>query len=319
MVLLPGCRKSEGGNFSDRKNLSEYKNTDFLPTLESQIIKGNNSIYCSTLLLAWDLVRTELNGDLKVDSTDHDLFLLNKSNSFSNSLSKDEYSSTVNVRNGGIEVKVFFCKSLPFAEDLDDQGDALTFNNSKVRSFGTHGENSQVEILYYKNDSDFVVKLQTKDKSNELLLCNVDMEFQTLIQAIQSVDLKMQQGINERFDDSYKGNYSLNNDDLLIIPKLEFNIETNYPSMESKIVHNNINEFLVKKVYQRNAFKLNERGAEIESEAKVTLISLSIEDEPNLKPKNLIFNKPFLLILRKPAAEYPYFAMWISNDELMIK
>lgn len=319
LILFPGCRKSKKDIFPDKKNLSEYKNTDFLPTLESPIIKGKNSVYCSTLLLAWDLVRTELKGDLIVDSIDHDLFILNKSKSFSNSLTKDEYTSTVNVRNRIIEIMVFFSKSLPFVEDLDDQGDALTFNNSKVRSFGTHGVNMQVEILYYKNDSDFVIKLLTKDKSTELILYNIDMEFNTLIEAIQSADLKMLQGIKEKVDDRFSGNYLLNYDDLLIIPKLNFNIETYYPKMENKIVLNNKNELSVDMVYQRTAFKLNENGAEIESESRTVLSDLSMVEKPSWKPKNLIFDKPFLIILRKTATENPYFAMWICNDELMIK
>lgn len=319
MVLLPGCQKSKGDKFPESKNLSEYKNTDFQPTLESPINKGKNSIYCSTLLLAWDIVRTKLDGDLSVDSIDNDLFLLNNSNTFSNSLTKDEYSSSVNVRNDKIEVKVFFRKSLPFVNDLEDLRYALTFNHRKVSSFGVYGANSQVQILYYKNDSDFIVKLQTKDKSNELILYNVDEKFQNLIQAIQSVDLKIRQGINEKIDDRFSGNYSLNNDDKLIIPKLEFNIETDYPSMKNKIVHNKINDFEVMLLYQRTAFKLNESGAEIESEVYTSLSSLSMEDKPILKPKNLIFDKPFLLILRKTTSVNPYFAMWISNDELMIK
>lgn len=318
LVIFIGCTKNKVERFSEVKNIDELKNTEFLPTLESPLTKGKNSIYCSTLLLSWDLVRTVLNGDLKVDSSNHDLFMLNKSTSFLNSLTKDEYTSSVKVKNSSIEVNVEFSKSLPFANDLVDLGTSLTFNKSHVQSFGVSGENEQVEILYYKNDSDFVIKLQTKDKANELILYRIDKTFETLIQAIQSVDLKIIEGVFDRANNRY-GNYSFNKDDILKVPKLKFNIESTFPTMSNKFVYNNETALPVKEMYQRTAFNLNEKGVEIESEARTVIGEVSINDQPDWKPKNLTFDKPFILILRKTRTEYPYFAMWISNDELMLK
>lgn len=319
MVLLSGCQKSKEDNFAHKRDLSEYEKTDFAPTLESPIVKGQNSVYCSTLLLAWDRVRTELNGGFIVDSIDHDLFLFNKSRSYLKSLTKDEYTSKVHIHDLKIKVEVFFSKTLPFVEDFEDQGNALTFENNNVKSFGGHGVKMLYEILYYKNDSDFVIKLLTKDQSNELILYKSDMVFHTMTDAIQSANLKIQQGIKDRIDDRFCGNYSFNKDDKLLIPKLDFNIETNYPKMENKVVYNNNEEWIVENIYQRTAFKLNEKGAKVESEAKVEMCCTTVVGKVASKPKNLIFDKPFFVILRKSTSENPYFAMWICNDELMIK
>jgi hypothetical protein len=319
VVLFSGCQKGMDRRKSDVKDIDEFKKTEILPTLESPLSNGKNAIYCSTLLLAWDLIRTELKGDLGVDSIHHDLFLLNKSTSFSKSLSKDEYTSSVMVKKGILSVDVEFKKSLPFTEHLTDLGTSLIFNKSNVQSFGAQGGNEQVEILYYKNDGDFIIKLKTKDDSNELILYRVDSTYQTLIQAIQSVNLKTIQGVSERFDDRYYGNYSFNSGDNLIVPKIKFNIESYFPKMSNKIVYNNKNELTLMEMYQRTAFKLNEFGVEIEGEARVLLGDTQMENQPKWKPKNLIFDKPFILILRKRNTENPYFVMLVRNDELMMK
>ena len=70
-------------------------------------------------------------------------------------------------------------------------------------------------------------------------------------------------------------------------------------------------------MYQRTAFVINERGAEVESKAEVAVTEEMVEELP--KPKTMIFDKPYLILLKRIDSRYPYFAMFVSNSELMKK
>jgi hypothetical protein len=37
------------------------------------------------------------------------------------------------------------------------------------------------------------------------------------------------------------------------------------------------------------------------------------------KPKKMIFDKPFLILLKRTDAKNPYFGLWATNTELMTK
>ena len=59
-------------------------------------------------------------------------------------------------------------------------------------------------------------------------------------------------------------------------------------------------------------FKLNEKGSILKSEAR-------LKDKLGRRPLAIIFNKPFLIYLKQKDAQYPYFAMWVDNSELLMK
>ena len=69
----------------------------------------------------------------------------------------------------------------------------------------------------------------------------------------------------------------------------------------------------ISKAIQWIRFKLSEKGAILKSEARIVIIPM------NGEPRKLKFNKPFLIYLRQKDGEYPYFAMWLDNAELLIK
>ncbi len=106
----------------------------------------------------------------------------------------------------------------------------------------------------------------------------------------------------------------------MVIPKFNFNIETNYSKLEGAYFNANNRIFQVEYAKQRTAFLLDESGAEIESEAEIEVTSEAIEEElEKPKPKKMIFNIPFLILLKRTDAKNPYFGLWTTNSELMMK
>ena len=60
-------------------------------------------------------------------------------------------------------------------------------------------------------------------------------------------------------------------------------------------------------------FELNRAGAKLESEA-------AIRTKKSVRPTRMIvFNGPFLVLLRKRGAELPFFVLWVDDGKLLAK
>jgi serine protease inhibitor len=70
---------------------------------------------------------------------------------------------------------------------------------------------------------------------------------------------------------------------------------------------------------QQTAFMLDEYGAKIEGQATAAAAAAHETREDKPIPKEMLFNKPFLVILKRKDSPNPYFAMWVENTELMQK
>jgi hypothetical protein len=314
LIIFANCRQNKE-TFPEEKSLESYQKTEFAPTLESPIHKGKNSIYCSTLLLAWDQVRQKSNGKIEVESHNKQLYTLNASNSFQRSLSLDEYTCDVEFGGEKMAIDVALRLSLPFEKDLDDLKGRLVFNGSKVASFGAKGKNELIDLPYYESDSQFILKLRPINANHEIFLFKTNWQFKSL-----GVMLK-------DFNDclSITHNAYINENDIVVIPKLRFNIGARYPEMERQLILANGQYVMVEEVRQQIAFVLNEHGAELESKAQIKVLG-NCRGERDYKPKKLVFDSPFYLVIRKrgtgmmvPELLSPYFAMKISNPELMEK
>jgi len=55
-------------------------------------------------------------------------------------------------------------------------------------------------------------------------------------------------------------------------------------------------------------FKLDEKGAMVKSTSMMAAAAI---------PKQLIYDRPFLIYLKDKNAKWPYFVMWVDNPELM--
>ena len=324
-TILFGCKKDS--KFPEVKNLSEFSHTQFIPTLENQISKNENSVYCATLLFAWDEIRNQINSPLTISEEYSDLILFNNSKSFMDVLKPEEYKVSGEIDGEMVKAYAEFSKSLPLEIKLTSFTNKLTFDGKKVSSFGLDGsEENEVfdsfRIVYYKNDDNFIVQLFSKDKEHEIILFKSEKDFNSIAEMNTEIKRLTEIGNSERQDERINWRYFLRYEDELIIPKFKFNIETDYLTLEG--THFNVDKqiFTIEKAWQRTAFILDESGAEIESEAAMDAVAEAAEDEEIEKeiprPKKMIFDKEFLILLKRKDAENPYFGMWTTNTELMI-
>jgi hypothetical protein len=265
--------KIQESKFSEVKNLSEFKKTKFIPTLEYNISKDKNSVYCATLLFAWDKIRKQMNSPLTISDEYADLKLLNTSTSFENVLKSNEYNVSGEVDGGLITARAEFNKSLPFELKLQNFKNKLTFDKQKVSSFGVSGYDYEqlkiVQIIYYKNDNNFIIKLLPKDMEHEIILFKTAQSFNSMAEMTAEIEKLTEIGKTEKEHEKVSWKYYYSEEDVVIIPKFNFNIETNYTTLEGNKFNSNKQDFLIEKAWQRTAFILDENGAEIESEAEI--------------------------------------------------
>ena len=315
--------KNTNRTFQKVKNLSEYSETEFIPTPENKIGADKNAVYCVTLLYAWNEVRNKIDKPLIMDKDLYGLTLLNNSKSYIGALQDGEYSASGDIEGDVVIANAEFEKFLPFELKLTEYDDFLTFDNTKVAAFGTCGYDYNlskiIKIVYYKNDDNFIIKLLPKDKENEIILYKSDKKFNTMDEMYADILVKTELEKKEMENKKSEWKYYMKEGDCLIIPKFKFNIETNYSTMEGKQFSTVSGTYKIEKAWQRTAFLLDESGAVVESEAEEIAVAEIEEDYNKPKPKKMIFDKPFLLILKRVDGKDPYFGLWTVNAELMVK
>jgi hypothetical protein len=307
--------------FSELKDISEFEATEFIPTLEHKISNKKNAVYCVTLLYAWNEIRKKINEPLEISKQQLDLTLLNESTTFEDVLKSNDYRAFGEIDGELISARAEFHKSLPFATKLQSFKNKLIFDKQKVASFGIDGNDKHelldiVQIMYYKDNDNFILKLIPKDKGHEILLFKSENKYGSLIEMNTEIERLIKIGKKEKENQKLSWKYYYAAYDEVVIPKFSFNIETNYPSMEGNTVSTKSRTFQILKTWQRTAFVLDESGAKVQSEAE---IEFALEEEEQPKPKKMYFDKPFLILLKQTESEHPYFGLWVANSELMIK
>ena len=176
-----------------------------------------------------------------------------------------------------------------------------------------------LKIIYYKNDENFIIKLLPKDKNHEIILFKTEEKFASIFEMIQEIDNLTDLANTQKKDDNLYWKFQFREEDELIIPKINFNIKTNFPKLEGNIYNGFDSQYTIKSIIQRTAFLLDESGAEIESDAEIAVAASEEPIAEKPKPKHLLFDKPFLLLLKRTNSKNPYFGLWNSNAELMVK
>lgn len=327
ILLLLSChpknkdQKPLLGNLPAVIMLDSLQQTQFVVTLENPIDTTKNSIYAPAFLYVWDVIKKQLGSAVISDSSSSPAFrFLNQSTSYLNSLKSDEYTTEVAIVDGAITARAFFNKTLPFETKFDTILNGINFTGKPVAAFGMPYHDlsllKSVQILYYNNDDEFVLKLIPKDTAHEIILAKGVNNYQTLKDATSLVNNLIAKGKKEQQHSNSGSKYSFMDKDMFAVPVIQFNIETHYKDLEGqRFVTGDKKNHIVGEAYQRTGFILNEAGAVAESETFATVDSITAEPVP----KKMIFNKPFLVIIKRADQPNPYFVMRVANTELLTR
>lgn len=326
--------------------------TSITPHIEAVIEPNTNLIYCCTFQLAWTGLQSKIiKAPILLETNPTDAAKLNKHSFTGKDIDPDCYvaiagqltEALLQQINDSLQVKfgtdaplkvdepidqfmkTFFSYSylyrdLRFPEKYDKKIDHpilfqtnATYHDVKAFGIPSYDKGSmralgkQLRILYYNSDDDFALQLMTKTPKDELILAKITPQL-TLAKTIQKV--------NDAIDmDNYT---SLMDKDILEIPYLDFDIEHNFTQFLNKhLLNRGWTEYFISKAFQKIHFQMNESGVILKSESRVRAIGGI--DKNTRQPRKFVFDKPYLIELRKKGSRNPYFAMWVANPELLVE
>jgi len=239
------------------------------------------------------------------------------SRKFKGTASDQLIPSGIGLRPQDIVAYSYLFKNLEFPQKFERLYKPINFEQSKVLGFGIGDEFKgghiemlkQVSILDFKDRDDFIIELKTNSSNDQIILAKTNSSG-TLKTCIDNLLRRISNGTP--LDMQYG--------DVLKIPKMNYDIHREYTELTGKklkIQNPKIaQDLIVLSAEQSIRFQMDEEGVKLKSESKHTFgCSKSLEPQHQ---HIMIFDKPFLVLLKNRNANTPYFAMWVSNSELLV-
>jgi len=317
---------------------STHYKTNIEPYIQAEIDKENNTVYCASFQMAWQNLRDSIikndivlrKGPLYLNHLNaYDSegiidrnYLLVKSGIVHSNIEK-EIDSELKLRfnrtfdlpshigENDLVTFSYFRKEVNFYSALSDEFDKdeiLKFNNNQVNFFGLkYGwanptYKKQLKIHDYLSDDDFIFQIGTEKNEDEVFFCKIEPK-ETLEKTYNSVMARVGLGrisYVEEFDQ-------------IRIPFINLRSIKHFTDIENKkILNKGFRKYKFGQAIQFIDFNLTDKGIALETLA----YELAYESVMDVE-KKLLFNKPFLIIMKQKNSEKPYFLLWVSNTELM--
>jgi hypothetical protein len=307
------------------------------PHLECEIAPGKNVLWCASFQIAWNELCTLRGGPIQWPGAPAIATILNKRTVTSRDLPEGSYlamagwttgdsndirqriARELNRRFAGVASPEFLSRldgvppqqqvsyaylfrELPFERAFARMRRGLRFDAREVDNFGIlqlipNDRNKarmaeQVLVYDYKSEDDFIVELKTQSKTDRLILAKIPAGA-TLAETVTGVQTRLRQ--NKPGSMQGYANF--------FVPVLDFEILRDYKELTT-------GDSLLELALQQTRFKLTERGAILKSESATV-----VKRSPHM---NLVFDKPFLVMIQRTDASQPYFALWVANAELLV-
>jgi hypothetical protein len=332
-----------------KADVSTLKDTQLVAHPDVPLDPTKNVLWCGTLQLAWNEAIGLVGEKLHFVNQPPMVDLLNQEDFTGADLDADSYVALADFERNHVEAEIraalektfhgaaspelippapldpgrddflayaYLYKNLSFPEPFEDNV-PIAFDGHKVKNFGFFENNSQlddgvfgqVQIYDYQSEDNFIIKLKTKSPGDELILAKV-LPGATLQGTIASVLKRIESQGNIIYASEH---------DALAIPKLNFDLRGDFPALEGLILkpgpNAKVKNLQVSAVKQLVRFQLNEKGAILKSEAVIAMVGAMASPS---KPYLMIFDSPFLILMKRANSDRPYFALWVGNASLLV-
>jgi len=167
----------------------------------------------------------------------------------------------------------------------------------------------QVLILgKWRKGEQFAVDLSKRSTPIQIVLACIERR-PTLTDTLKSLEAVI--GAASTDKTFHRG---LEDEDTLLVPMMHWGIEHHFRDLEGPdkvLLTSSGRNLYLAKAFQLLEFKMDEKGAEITSEAK--------EEALDGGPAHFHFDRPYLIYMKKRGAKHPFFVMWVDNAELLSK
>ncbi|MBN2293894.1 MAG: hypothetical protein JXM70_15810 [Pirellulales bacterium] len=328
----------------------ELKATEIVPTLDTPIPQGKNAIWCASFLSAWKTLEDDIAKEpISLAGDPQIVRALNEAADPRPHIPAESLYVAAGWNNEGIteQIKSDLAEKFPdkappvfpeialdsfvaygyleanakFAIPYFQNREPLEFTDTtgkktKLNSFGVRFEDEfayrelrqQPGILFVdrkknRRRPDCIVDLDRFSQPNQIILALIDPK-PTLAETLASAENKIKEAKKEKI-------YGLGSSDVLLVPDMVWQITHRFIELEGiEFTNVKLKGQQIDHAQQDIQFCLDRSGIELKSEAKMYCESMETF---------YIFNRPFLLYMKKRDAEMPYFVMWVDNAELLNK
>jgi len=182
-------------------------------------------------------------------------------------------------------------------------------NPTEIRFFGVPRKaveedlRDQVELLFY-DGYQFAIDLCKSSSPNQLVLASMPKK-STLSETLSVLNKKSAEYSSKEHP------FRFVHGDVLLVPNMHWRIEHRFKEIEGKALLNpSMRGTWIDQAIQIIELKLDRQGAAISSQ------SMELTKKGGY---DFVFNRSFLLYIKKRGAKHPFFVMWVDNAELLIK
>ena len=315
------CQSAQpSGVLTEAQNTPDSTGFFFAPTMQQQLPAGQNAVYAVSLPLAWQAARQELAavGPIITESTA--LQALDGSPTVAGALDDSDYQREITWKRRTLTVKTKQQVHRRFIPSFMDMPKGISFNGTKVDAFGTNGFQNmeyanRIDIIAYRDDARFLLRLNFPDTAatasqHELYLFKADSlykNFEAMYRDLQASCVQAQSLPEQQLTDL----------DVLAIPKIYFDEQRNFPELKEARFMADGDEYELTEAKQQISLSMNQHGLSMKTEAEIVINDGAYPMEDMPEPKNLVFDKPFYLLMKKAGKENPYLVLYIANTDLL--
>ncbi len=214
-----------------------------------------------------------------------------------------------------LEANVKF--SLPYFQNREPM--VFTDGAGKKTELSSFGIRYEDEYAYFELRQQPAILFEAWDEEYNLTECVVDLDHTSqpnqIILAFMEPKpslAEMLAAVEDRISrKKEEGHTGIGPNDVLLVPDMVWRITHHFAELEGQELTNaKLKGQIIDVAQQDIQFRLDRSGAELKSEAKIYALPI---------PTYYVFNRPFILYMKKRGAEMPYFVMWIENAELLNK
>lgn len=298
MVLMSACRKTR-----------YYSRSQIVPNMLTPVDANKNVAYAASFTLAWNEMRQQVGAP--INNKAKAVKWMNDSPVSGDILGPKEYKRDVRIKGEEISILVNFQRELGFDVPMQPLKEPFTFNGKPVKAFGMVDYDPEIigiaHLIFYRDEDHFVISLDSKDKSSDMILAkgfNKGAQLHVILQQIQGA---IRKGTKIKDFASLK------------IPILKFQEEEHFKELEGIDFKAKGKPYRVKTARQKTFFTLDQEGAKIVDAADLVVDTMAalVDGEEVMRPPNLVFDKPFVVVLQKKKSLFPYFILKVENEEIM--
>lgn len=317
-VVVP-LRTTKSNELDDHLDLEPRRmnRTIVVPTLETPITDGKNVIWTASLQTAWDAFTNEIGERVQFNRQQPWVDQLNHSEFDHEAISPNDLTTEIERSPLGLVITSTIRLRIPWTHEFFNHSDGLKFQTNEKRSkvvsaFG-------IRSLEEYNDGEFrkqvLILWESLEANGEfaLDLCKHTTPYQVVL-----IKMPKQKSLADSLayhrakveERSGKSPESLHLEDVLAIPNMRWRLLHEFIEFQGLTLLNKNHAGQKVRAMTDVQLRLDRSGASASSSSKIIIA--------NGGPRELYFNRAFLILISHRASQTPLFVAWIVNDELLL-